>query len=246
MHAEFHPSSSAKPAPDRRMAANTLLCFLVVTILSVLPAWGGDKEKDEETLKNATTVLQEMLNSNNVPADVLAKADCVMVLPNVKKFGVGIGGSGGRGPMVCRKGKTFSGKWSAPAMYSVGGVSAGLQIGGSSSDFVLLVMTEKAVDGILKGKTKLGRDATAAAGPSGATAASVSGADVFTYGRSEGLFAGVSLGSASLDPDKDANHRLYGQDVTAEQIVRGTKVLVPVGGESLVALLDSKVAKKGK
>jgi len=244
MVSEFHHTRSVKPALGRRLAKHTLPCLLIIMIFSVLPAWGGDKEKDEETLKNATTVLQEMLNGNNVPADVLAKADCVMVLPNVKKFGVGIGGSGGRGPMICRKGKTFNGKWSAPAMYSVGGVSAGLQIGGSSSDFVLLVMTTKGVEGILKGKTKLGRDATAAAGPNGATAASVSGTDVFTYGRSEGLFAGVSLGSASLDPDKDANERLYGQAITAEQIVRGTKVLVPVGGESLVSLLDSKVATK--
>jgi lipid-binding SYLF domain-containing protein len=176
-----------------------------------LPAWCGDKEKDQETIKNATTVLQDMLSSKAVPADLLAKADCVIVLPNVKKFGFGIGGSGGRGPISCRTGKNFEGKWSAPAMLTVGGVSAGLQVGGSSSDFVLLVMTEKAVNTILDQKTKLGTDATAAAGPSGATAGSPVGGDVLTYGRAKGLFAGVSLGGASLEADNDANTRTYGK-----------------------------------
>jgi lipid-binding SYLF domain-containing protein len=227
----------------KHIAKTALPCFLSVMILLVLPAWGGDKEKDEDTLKAAATVLQDMLNSNSVPSDVLAKADCVMVLPNVKKFGIGIGGSGGRGPMSCRTGKNFSGKWSAPAMYSVGGVSGGLQIGGSSTDFVLLVMEAKAVDAILNGKTKLGRDATATAGPSGATAASMSGSDIFTYGKSKGLFAGVSLGSASLDPDTDANKRLYGKDISATEIVRGSGVQPPAGGQTLVSLLDSKIGK---
>ena len=226
------------------IAKRALPCLLacIVTMVLILPAWGGDKEKDEETLKNAANVLQEMLNSNNVPPDVIAKADCVMVLPNVKKFGIGIGGSGGRGPMSCRAGANFTGKWSAPAMYSVGGVSAGLQVGGSSSDFVLLISTEKGVNAILKGKTKLGSDATAAAGPSGATAGSVSGNDILTYGRAKGLFAGVSLGSASLDPDNDANQRLYGKAISAEEIVRGT-VPTPAGGKPLISLLNSKVAK---
>lgn len=227
----------------KHIAKTILPCFLSVMILLVLPAWGGDKEKDEETLKNAASVLQEMLNGSSVPSDVLAKADCVMVLPNVKKFGFGIGGSGGRGPMTCRAGENFSGKWSAPAMYSVGGVSAGLQVGGSSTDFVLLIMNGKGADAILKGKTKLGRDATAAAGPSGATAASVSGSDIFTYGRSKGLFAGVSLGSASLDPDIDANARLYGKDISATEIVRGSGVQPPVGAQPLISLLDRKIAK---
>jgi lipid-binding SYLF domain-containing protein len=227
------------------LAKKALPSFLtfIVMILLLLPAWGGDKEKDEETLQKAAAVLQEMLNANNVPPDVMAKADCVMVLPNVKKFGIGIGGSGGRGPMSCRAGKDFSGRWSAPAMYSVGGVSAGLQVGGSSSDFVLLITTEKGVNAILKGKTKLGSDATAAAGPSGATAGSVAGNDILSYGRAKGLFAGVSLGSASLEPDNDANKRLYGKAIGAQDIVRGNAVPTPAGGQPLISLLDSKVAK---
>jgi lipid-binding SYLF domain-containing protein len=210
-------------------------------MLSTLPAWGGDKTKDEETIGNATNVLQAMLSAKDVPADVVAKADCVIVVPNFKKFGFGVGGSGGRGPMSCRTGNDFSGKWSPPAMYSIGGVSGGLQIGGSSTDFVLLLMNKKAVDAILQGKTKLGKDATVAAGP-GATAASVGG-DVLTYARSKGLFAGVSLGGASLESDKDANQRLYDKAVSASEIVLGKTVQATTAGQAFVSLLNSKLAK---
>ncbi|HEY6293158.1 MAG TPA: lipid-binding SYLF domain-containing protein [Terriglobia bacterium] len=217
-----------------------LLVVVVLMLLSILPVWGADKTKDEETIGNATTVLQAMVSGKDVPADTLAKADCVMVLPNVKKFGIGIGGSGGRGPMSCRTGDDFSGKWSPPAMYSASGASVGLQIGGSSSDFILLLMDKKAMDAFLKGKSKLGRDATAAAGP-GATAASVGG-DVLTYGRAKGLFAGVSLGDATLTPDDSANQRLYGKTVSARDIVRGDAVQSTTAGQAFVSLLDSHVA----
>jgi len=231
-----------------RIAKTALPWFLIVglVILLILPAWGGDKEKDEETLTKATTLLQEMLDGKNLPSDVLVKAHCVIVLPGVKKFGVGIGGSGGRGPMSCRAGNDFSGKWSAPAMYTVSGVSAGLQVGGSSTDFVLLVMAEKGVEAVLTGKTKLGRDATAAAGPSGATTGgAVGGSDMLTYGRAKGLFAGMSMGGATLEQDNDANKRLYGKAITAREIVRGNAVQATPGGQPLVSLLNSKVAKHG-
>jgi len=221
--------------------------ILSLVILLTLPAWGGDKEKDEETLKNATSVLQEMLNAKEVPSDLIGKADCVMVLPSVKKFGVGIGGSGGRGPMSCRTGKNFKGKWSAPAMFTVSGVSAGLQVGGSSTDFVLLFMADKAVEAVLKGKTKLGRDATAAAGPSGATTGGAAGgSDILTYGRAKGLFAGVSMGGATLEGDKDANDRLYGKGVDARDIVTSGTIKATAAGEPLVSLLNSKTAKHGR
>jgi len=147
--------------------------------------------------------------------------------------------------MTCRGGEHFHGKWSAPAMFSVSGVSAGLQVGGSSSDFVLLIMSEKGLNAILKGKTKLGSDATAAAGPSGATASSVGEADVLTYGKAKGLLAGVSLGSATLEPDHDANKRLYGKAISAREIVLGNAVSTPAGGEPLVSLLNSKAARRG-
>jgi lipid-binding SYLF domain-containing protein len=218
----------------------------VLFVAFIAPAWGADKSKDEETLRNAATVLQGMLDDKNVPADVLARADCVVVLPSVKKFGVGIGGSGGRGPMVCRTGKDFSGKWTAPAMYSIGGASAGLQVGGSSTDFVLLIMSQKGVDAVLKGKTKLGRDATAAAGPGATSTGTVGGTDILTYGRASGLFAGMSLGGATLEEDKDANERLYDKAIGANAIVIENSVKATPGGEPLVALLNSKVAKHRK
>ncbi len=224
------------------LSKKSMCIWLVSTFVIVLalPVWAGSKNKDEETLKNATNVLQKMLSDQNIPSDVIAKADCVIVLPNVKKFGFGIGGSGGRGPMVCRSNST--GKWSAPAMYTIGGVSAGLQVGGSSSDYVLLVMSEKGVNAILNGKMELGRDATAAAGPSGASAASVSGNDILTYKAAKGLFAGVSLGGASLEPDNDANQRLYGRSITPQEIVQANAVPTPMSAQGMVTLLDSRYA----
>jgi len=210
-------------------------------LLFALPVWAASKDKDEQTLRKAGNVLQQMLSDQNIPSDVIAKADCVLVLPDVKKFGFGIGASGGRGPMVCRSSAT--GKWSAPAMYSIGGVSAGLQAGGSSSDYVLLIMSDKGENALLSGKVELGRDATAAAGPSGVSAASVSGNDVLTYKQAKGLFAGVSLGGASLEPDNDANQRLYGKSMSAQEIVQGSGVPTPSGAQAMVSLLDSRYAK---
>jgi len=223
----------------------SVICLLtsLFLIFSTLPVWGADATKDEETLRNAATVLRAMLSSKDVPASVVAKADCVMVLPGVKKFAFGVGGTGGRGPMTCRSGKNFSGKWSAPAMYTIGGASAGFQVGGSSTDFVLLIMAPTAVDKVLDSKVKVGSDMTAAAGPGATSTGSVGGADILTYARAKGLFAGVSLSGASLDPDSDANQRLYGKAVSAREIVTGTSVKPTSGGQSLVSLLNSKVPK---
>ena len=232
----------------KRATGKPLLYYFtsaLVLLLLILPAFGADKQKDEETLRRANLVLQDMLNSKNIPPDLLSKADCVLILPGVKKFGFGVGGSGGRGPLLCRTGQNFGGKWSAPAMYSVGGASVGLQVGGSSTDFVLLLMNEKVVNQVLTGKTKMGTDATAAAGP-GATAASASDADILTYGRAKGVFAGVSLGGSTVEPDNDANYRLYGKTLTATDIVRGTDVKPPTDGQALVTALNSKIAKHGK
>jgi len=219
-----------------------LLLTCTLTLLVTLSVFAADRQKDEDTLRQANIVLNDMLNDKNIPVDLLARADCVMVLPDVKKFGFGVGGSGGRGPLLCRSGQDFEGKWSPPAMYSLGGASIGLQIGGSSSDFVLLLMNQKVVNQILEGKTKMGTDATAAAGP-GATAAGSTDADILTYGRAKGMFAGVSLGGAAIEPDNDANNRLYGRSVTASDIVRRTDVRPTNGGEGLVALLDNKITK---
>jgi SH3 domain-containing YSC84-like protein 1 len=227
-----------------RIAKKALPCFLtsMLTMLLILPAFAADKQKDEDTLQQANIVLTDMLNSKDISPAVLGKADCVVILPGVKKFGFGVGGSGGRGPMLCRTGQKFEGKWSAPAMYTIGGASLGLQIGGSSSDFVLLLMDSKVVMQVLQGKTKMGADATAAAGPGATAAGPVDNADILTYGRAKGLFAGASLGSATLEPDNDANFRLYGKRLVPSDIVRSTTVKATSGGEPLVTLLDGKLA----
>jgi lipid-binding SYLF domain-containing protein len=211
-------------------------------ILTTLPVYGATKADDEQSIRNATAVLQAMLSSKEVPASVLAKADCVLILPSVKKFAVGVGGSGGRGPMSCRSGDNFKGKWSPPAMYSIAGASAGLQIGGSSTDYVLLLMAPNAVEAVVKGKSKIGSDVTAAAGPSGATA-STGSADVLTYARSKGLFAGVSLDGSTLDPDSDANQRLYDKPTNVHGIVRDNAVKPTSAGQSLMTELDSKLSQ---
>lgn len=218
--------------------SSVLMLFITFTLL----IWAGDKQKDEDTLKDAAIVLQEMMQKD-IPPELVSKAYCIMVLPSVKKFGLVIGGSGGRGPLTCRTGEHFTDNWSAPAMYSVGGLSAGLQLGGSSTDVVLLVVSEKGVNTLLSNKTKLGKDATATAGAVGATAASVSGSDILSYGVSKGLFAGVSLSGASLEPDQDANHRLYGKAMTARDIVRGG-AQTPSAGDSLISLLDTKARNR--
>lgn len=238
---------TASEETNGRITAKALPRFLtsIMTLLLILPVFAADKEKDEETLRRANILLQDMLNSKDISPTLLSKADCVLILPDVKKFGFGVGGSGGRGPLLCRSGQKFEGKWSAPAMFSVGGASVGLQVGGSSSDFVLLLMTPKVVNQVLNGKTKMGTDATAAAGP-GATAASASDTDVLTYGRAKGVFAGVSLGSVTVEPDNDANYRLYGKTLTATDIVRGTDVKPSTDGQALVTMLDSKLTKQNK
>jgi SH3 domain-containing YSC84-like protein 1 len=227
---------------ENHVARRVLNSFVVLVMFLVsLSAWAADTGKDEETLRNAESVLQAMLSSKSVPPEVLRKAECVIVLPGVKKFGFGIGGSGGRGPLLCQTGKGAT--WSAPAMYSIGGVSAGMQVGGSSTDYIILVMTKKGLDALLKGKTKLGHEATAAAGPSGATKSSSIGSDMLTYGRAKGLFAGTSLGGSTLEVDTDANQRLYSKDVSAEEIVVKNSVETPAAGKPLDALLNSQTAK---
>jgi lipid-binding SYLF domain-containing protein len=229
----------------RHARTNTTLLLAVLLMFSTRPGWAANKGDDEEILQNAATVLGAMVASKDVPGELLAKANCIIVLPNVKKFAIGIGGTGGRGPMTCRGGKDFRGRWSAPAMFTLGGASAGFQIGGSSTDFVLLLMSSTAVNKVTTGKTKVGSDMTAAAGPSGATSSgSVGGADILTYGRAKGLFAGMSLSGASLEPDGDANQRLYGKTVSASDIVLTKAVSATPGGQSLITLLDSKVAKR--
>jgi lipid-binding SYLF domain-containing protein len=220
----------------KRAVPYLLLC--VVLILSTMPVWGASKEDDDKTILNAVTVLQAMVHSKDIPPSVIAKADCIVVLPSVKKFAVGIGGTGGRGPMSCRTGKGFTGKWSTPAMYTIGGASAGFQVGGTATDVIMLIMSPGAADKVMNGKVKVGSDATAAAGPGAST--SMSSADILTYSRTKGLFAGVSLDGATLEPDGDANGRLYGSGVSAQSVITGGAVKATPAGASFAAVLNAK------
>jgi lipid-binding SYLF domain-containing protein len=233
-------STSLWTRPTRVLFA-TLAAAIALSAAPRIQA--ADKQSDEETLQKAKIVLSGMFSSATIPTDVLMRTKCVVILPGVKKFGVGIGGSGGRGPMLCRAGDDFKGHWSTPAMMTIGGASVGLQLGGSSTDLVLLVMDKKVVNQMLSGKTKMGTDATAAAGPSGATAAGAADAEIYSYGKAKGMFAGVSISGATVSPDNDANNRLYGNNPDATSIVRGNTVQPTPAGHPLVSLLDSKTAE---
>jgi lipid-binding SYLF domain-containing protein len=215
-----------------------------ITLFAAPRMQAADKQDDEDTLGKANVVLTSMLSGGTIPAGVLAKTKCVVILPGVKKFSLGVGGSGGRGPMLCRGGESFTGGWSTPAMMTFGGASIGLQAGGSSTDFVLLVMDQKVVTEMLSGKTKMGTDATAAAGPSGTTAAGATDAQVYSYGRAKGLFAGVSVSGADVSPDNDANGRLYGGSPDASSMVRGSSVHPTPGGQTLITTLNHKTHNK--
>ena len=192
-----------------------IACFVVV-LLSVVSMFGADDEHEEERVRDAGTVLKEILNiPDDIPQDLLDKAECVIILPSVKKGAFGIGGSYGRGVMVCRGGPHYKGKWGAPALYALEGVSIGFQLGGQATDFVLLVMNPKGAESLLYSKVKLGADASAAAGPKGRTAEGatdiVMDAEILSYSRNKGLFAGVSLEGSTLRSDGSANEKLYGR-----------------------------------
>lgn len=201
------------------------------------------QEKEEERVENAGKVMQEILNApDSIPQDVLDKADCVVVLPSVKKFAIGIGGSYGRGVMTCRGGKDFHSKWGAPTMMALEGGSVGLQLGGEATDFVLLLMTASSASSILTSKVKLGGDASAAAGPVGRNASAETDAamkaEILSYSRAKGAFAGVSLEGSTLRPDNDANKDLYGKKIEAKEIVLDGAVKAPPSASTLISTLD--------
>ena len=217
-----------------------LLSLGLVAVLA-LPAFAQKKEQDR--VENSGTVMKEILNApDSIPQSVLDKADCVVILPSVVKFAIGIGGSYGRGVMTCRGGKDFRGKWGAPTMMALEGGSAGLQLGGQATDFVLLLMNTRAASSILTSKVKLGGDASAAAGPVGRTASAETDvtmrADILSYSRARGLFAGISLEGSTLRPDNDANKNLYGKQVEAKAIVFDGAVPAPPSAKLLISTLD--------
>jgi lipid-binding SYLF domain-containing protein len=221
-----------------------LVCFIVV-VMSGVAAFAANDEREEDRVKDAGMVLKEILNiPDDIPQDLLDKAECLVILPSVKKGAFGIGGSYGRGVMVCRSGEHYKGKWGAPALYALEGVSIGFQLGGQATDFVLLVMNPKGAGSLLYSKVKLGADASAAAGPKGRTAEGatdiVMSAEILSYSRNKGLFAGVSLEGSTLRSDGSANEKLYGKKLTAKEIIRGGRVGIPACAHQLVSLLDSK------
>jgi SH3 domain-containing YSC84-like protein 1 len=223
-----------------------LVACLAIVIMSGIFAFGAENdEREKERVKDAGVVLKEILDiPDDIPQDLLDKAECVIILPSVKKGAFGIGGSYGRGVMVCRGGQHYKGKWGAPALYALEGVSIGFQLGGQATDFVLLVMNPKGAESLLYSKVKLGADASAAAGPKGRTAEGatdvVMSAEILSYSRNKGLFAGVSLEGSTLRSDGSANEKLYGRKLTAKEIIREGKVSMPACAQQLVSLLDKK------
>ena len=220
-----------------------IVCWMAALMSTA--AFAADNPHEAERVKDAGVVLKEILNiPDDIPQDLLDKAECVIILPSVKKGAFGIGGSYGRGVMVCRSGAHFTGKWGAPALYALEGVSIGFQLGGQATDFVLLVMNPKGAESLLYSKVKLGADASAAAGPKGRTAEGatdiVMNAEILSYSRNKGLFAGISLEGSTLRSDGRANENLYGRRLTAKEIIREGKVGIPGSARELVSLLDSK------
>ena len=216
------------------------LLALALCLAVAVPVFAQGKE--DNRLANSADVLKQIMGDKGLPTSVLDQADCVLIFPSVKKVAIGIGGSYGRGALVCRTGTDKNGKWGAPAMYKLDQGSIGVQLGSTATDFVLVVMNNKGAEQILNGKTKLGANAAAAAGPTGAAAQGYNAAsmkvDVLTYSRSKGLFAGVSLEGASMDSDEDANKALYGKAISASAIVDGGAT-TPSAAQGLVGFLDT-------
>src|SRR5271157_1652799 len=214
---------------------------LGLALVMALPLVAQDKESDR--VENSGKVMKEILNApDSIPQSILDKADCIVILPSVLKFAIGFGGSYGRGVMTCRGGKSFHGVWSAPSMMALEGGSAGLQLGGTATDFVLLLMSPRSATSILSSKVKIGGDASAAAGPVGRTASAETDvalrAEILSYSRARGLFAGISLEGSTLRVDNSANKNLYGKDVSGSSIVFAKSVPVPDSAKELLATLQ--------
>lgn len=217
--------------------------IVVLMLACVLPVLASDKEeKADDRIHESAVVIKEILGMpDGIPRDLLNKADCIVIYPSVKKAAFVVGGSYGRGVITCRKGHDFSGGWSAPAMFALEGGSFGFQIGAEATDFVLLIMNESGARSVLSSKVKLGGDASVAAGPVGRDASAetdiVMKAEILSYSRAKGLFAGVSLEGSTMRSDDGANRALYGSDLSAREIVREGKVASPASAHELLSIL---------
>src|ERR1700732_2009777 len=204
--------------------------------------------KEQKRLEECGVVMQEVLNvPDNIPHELLEKAECVIVFPSLMKAAFVVGAEYGRGAMVCRTGEKFRGPWGAPAMYALEGGSVGFQIGGEATDLILLVMNDRGMESILSSKVKLGADASVAAGPKGRDASADTDAwmraEILSYSRSRGLFAGVSVEGTTLRPDDEASEQVYGHPIRAKEIVRGEHVGVPATGRHLVSVLEKSAPR---
>ena len=222
------------------------LFVLVIATLAALPALAQQKETDR--LEEAGQTMKDILGMpEGIPQDLLDKAECVLVFPSVKKGAFGTGASYGRGALLCRSGENFTGSWGAPSMYALEGLNIGFQLGGEATDFVMLVMNPRGADSILRSKTKLGADASAAAGPKGRTSSASTDAfmraEVLTWSRSRGLFAGVSLEGSTLRADNSANENIYGRKIPARDIVLGGKAKAPAAAGTLISVLNQHSPK---
>jgi SH3 domain-containing YSC84-like protein 1 len=239
---------SAEFIEEKRMKNLTtcLLGFILVAQSTLAPsARAAGKEKDEDRLKDCGGVVKEILDvPDNIPQELLDKADCVVIYPSVLRAAFIVGGSYGRGTMTCRQGEGFRGNWGAPTMMALEGGSFGLQIGGQATDFVLLVMNESGARGILTGKVKLGGDASVAAGPVGRDVSAETDvtlrSEILSYSRARGLFAGISLEGSTVRADNKANEQIYGRKLEAKQIVLSGDVAVPMAAQQLISTLDAK------
>jgi SH3 domain-containing YSC84-like protein 1 len=215
----------------------------LLLVLMCLPAFAAENSKEVDRVKDAGVVMKEILNiPDDIPRDLLDRAECVIVLPSVKKFAIGVGGAYGRGVMVCRTGEHFTGQWGSPAMYALEGGNFGFQLGAQATDFVLLVMNTRGAESLMSSKIKLGADAAAAAGPKGRNTTAATDlamrAEILSYSRSRGLFAGISLEGSTLRPDNGANEKLYGRRLTANEILREGKAPLPAAAHILDAELQ--------
>jgi lipid-binding SYLF domain-containing protein len=225
-----------------------MISSLMALALVALPLLAAGDKKETERLENCGMIVKEVMDiPDNIPEDLINKAECIIVYPSVLKAAFIVGGSYGRGAMTCRSGEHFTGPWSAPTMMALEGGSVGLQLGGQATDFVLLVMNPRGARSILSSKVKLGADASAAAGPKGRTANASTDvtmrAEVLSYSRNRGLFAGLSLEGSTVRPDNDGNERIYGKKVEAESIVFKGAVAVPPAAQKMIAYLNQKSPK---
>ena len=225
--------------------------YLVSAVCLTLAAgavYAAKLNKEQNRLENCGVVMEEVTNiPDNIPQELLEKAECVIVIPSVKMLAFGVGADYGRGAMVCRTGEKFRGPWGAPAMYALEGGSVGFQIGGEATDLILLVMNDRGMESILSSKVKLGADASVAAGPKGRDASADTDAwmraEILSYSRSRGVFAGISLEGSTLRPDDEASEQVYGHAIKAKDIVRGKRTHVPTTGRHLVRVLQKNAPR---